>query len=144
MLSHLAPLVVGHGETFLRINPIQDRTEGGHRSVGRGVLHLDERHEERRPFDQGTDRRCITSALDQVAFPVVWNEGFVDLGWALVNADHVGDGTSAIFAPGTRATALAGLTQTGNQLTRVRQFAAKNGVFRKAPHVTMRVSGGFL
>ena len=26
---------------------------------------------------------------------------------------------------------------------RVRQFAPKSGVFRKAPHVTMRVSGGF-
>jgi len=27
--------------------------------------------------------------------------------------------------------------------TRVRQFEAKNGVFRKAPHVTMRVSSCF-
>ena len=128
MLSHLAPLVVGQREPFLRINPIQDRAEGGRRCVGRGVLHLDERHEERRPFDQGADRRCITSALDQVALPVAWNDAFVDLGWALVNADHVGDRASAIFAPGTRATTLAGLTQAGNQLTA--QSAARHGIER--------------
>ena len=29
------------------------------------------------------------------------------------------------------------------KITRVRQFEAKNSVFRKVPHVTMRVSGGF-
>ena len=31
-----------------------------------------------------------------------------------------------------------------SQITRVRQFAPKSRVFRKAPHVTMRVSGRFL
>ena len=128
MLSHLAPLVVGQREPFLRINPIQDRAEGGRRCVGRGVLHLDERNEERRPFDQGADRRCITSPLDQVALPVAWNDAFVDLGWALVNADHVGDRAPAIFTPGTRATTLAGLPQAGNQLTA--QSAARHGIER--------------
>ena len=49
---------------------------------------------------------------------------------------------------GTRIWLAAGVTDMRRGFdglaTRVRQFAAKNGVFRKAPHVTMRVSGGFL
>lgn len=30
VLSHFAPLLVGHGELFLCTNPIQDQTEGRH------------------------------------------------------------------------------------------------------------------
>ena len=128
VLRHFASLVVGHGEPLLRINPIQDRPEGRDRRLGRSVRHLDERYEERGPLDQRADRRGIASALDQVAFPVAGNEAFVDLGRALVNADHIGDRASAVFAPGTGSAALAGLAQTGKQLTA--QSATRHGVER--------------
>ena len=78
MLSHLAPLVVSHGEALLRINPIQDRPKGRHRRLGGGIVHLDQRHEKRGPFDQGTDRRSIASPFDEIALPVARNYPLID------------------------------------------------------------------
>ena len=57
----------------------QDLSTGHHRRISRCVRHLEERHEERGPLDQGTDRRGIASAFDQVVLPVARNDVLVDL-----------------------------------------------------------------
>jgi hypothetical protein len=82
MMGPLAHLIAGHRKALLCIDAVQYCAEGGRRRVDRSVIHLDQRHEERRPFDQRANRRCIASALNQIALPVAGNGALLDLRWA--------------------------------------------------------------
>lgn len=112
-----------------RVNAIEDGAKGSHGRVGGGIFHLDQGHEEGSPFDQRADGGCIASALDQIAFPVTWNDTLVDLRWAQMDAGHVGNRAPAVFASGARPTTLARLAKTSNQLGA--QRSAWHGIERR-------------
>jgi len=99
MLSHFASLVVGHGEALLRINLIRAYPQAvtAVSAVAFIILTILTKSVVR---STKVPIRDIASAFDQVVHPVARNDAPVDLRWALMNADHVGDRSPTIFTLG--------------------------------------------
>ena len=142
VLGHLAPLIVGQGQTLLCVNAVQDGAKSGCCSIGGSVFHLGQCHKERGSFDQRADGRRIASALDQVPFPVTGNDSLINFRGAQVNTGHVGDRAATVFTPGTRTAALTCLAKTGNQLSA--QRPAWHGVERCVDGFVANLKGRFV
>ena len=99
VLRHLAPLIVSQGESTLRIDAVKDGSETGDSGVSGCVVHFCQGHEQRGSFHQGADGRRVASPFDQITLPVSGNDALGDFRGAHMDADHVGNGTPAIFAP---------------------------------------------
>ena len=107
VLSHLASLIVSQGTSALSVDAVKDGPETGNCGISGRVVHFCQSQKQRGSFDQRADGRRVASPLDQIALPVARNNALVDFWGAHMDADHVGNGAPAIFAPGARPATLA-------------------------------------
>lgn len=102
---HLFALVVRQALAHGLDNALQLVREGLH-DVGRtGKLErreLDQYEQAAGALDQGAHSAGVASALDEVTFPVPWELAVFNLGWPHMDAEHVWDLATAIFALATR------------------------------------------
>jgi hypothetical protein len=92
MIAHLLSLVIREGPAELgRQGP--DGPDKGlpHRGCMLG-LEWDQQSKPRCAFDEGAQRRCISMADEQVAFPMPRHGARSHFGWPVINADHLLDG----------------------------------------------------
>src|SRR5271165_3050295 len=66
--------------------------------------------------------------LDQIAFPMTGNEAILDLGWAHVQAQHIGDLAAPVLAARAWTTLGPSMPQTRDQV--LAQAATGHGVER--------------
>ena len=126
MAGHFFSPVIGHGEPVLRVDPGQNAGEAFHGGLGACAVHPGQGHEEGLALHQSADGGTVVSALDGVALPVARDKALLDLGGAVVDADGVGDLSSAVFAAGAGTALAATEAQQGDDLRA--QLAARHGV----------------
>ena len=74
VLSHLGALVVGEGLAQARGDAAQAEREAFEHGVGASVIELDEHEVAAGALDDGAHGRGIVGTLDEVAFPVTWDD----------------------------------------------------------------------
>ena len=90
--------------------------------------HASEQNQAARALDQGANRGLIARTLDQIAFPMTGNEAILDLGWAHVQAQHIGDLAAPVLAARAWTTLGPPMPQTRDQI--LAQAATGHGVER--------------
>jgi hypothetical protein len=75
---HLAALVISHRLSHRRWLAAKDGREAVYDRLGGCVFHLGKHHKSSRAFDQRSDRGTVATTLNQVAFPLTWDEATLD------------------------------------------------------------------
>lgn len=135
---HLLALVVGEAPAQRRSDRIELGREARQRRGCSGVIHLGQQHQAARAFDQHAHRGLVAGALDEVALPVARHDAVVHLGWAHMDADHVGDLPAPVLAPRARHAGAATVAQAGHELLaqlspRLRLDGRVDGLVRDVP-----------
>src|SRR5690606_889982 len=128
MACHLPSLVVGHALARRQRHAIQRRAEPLHSRGRRRIAHLYQHQVAAGALHQGAYRRGVGLTLDQIAFPMAGHHAILDLRWAHVDADHVGDLTTSIYPARARTAGGFALPQADDQL--LAQLADRQGVDR--------------
>ena len=85
--------------------------------TGRLELREFDQHEQAaRALDQGPHSAGVASALDEVSFPMPWELAGFNLGRAHMDAEHVRDLATAVFALAARQAFVLRLAQRCDQL----------------------------
>lgn len=92
--------------------------EGGQGTLCSGIGHATQQHQACAAFDQHTHGRAVVGALDKVALPMPRHKPVIDLRWAHMNAEHLGNLASPILPRRAWPAATAPLAQQGKQLLR--------------------------
>ena len=126
MPGHLFALVVRQRMAHGFGNAAQLGRKAFQCRCGRGVGQLGQYHQARASLNQHAHGRPVASALDEVAFPVARKRPIVGLGRANMNAQHIGQLTSAVFTPRARYALALRSAQAGDQV--LAQLPAGHGV----------------
>ena len=129
VIDHFLALIVGQTEAKRLRNPLEFIGESLQDVRGRGrfgVRQLDQDQQPAGAFHQGTPGAGIAFALDQVTLPVPRKLALLNLRWAQVDTELIGDVAASILAFTARDAFIWSLSQTGHQL--LVQFAHRLGV----------------
>ena len=96
MTGQLLALVVSEGLAQGLGDLVEFGAEGGQGRSSGGIGHLAQQHQARAALDKDTHRRAVALALDDVTLPVPRHQAVIDLGWAYMDADHLGQFAPAI------------------------------------------------
>jgi len=81
-----------------------------------GIRHLGQQNQSTAAFHQRRHGRTIAGTLDQIGFPVPWNQTIFYFFWlALVNADHAGQAAASIVALAAFTATIVLLAQATDQ-----------------------------
>lgn len=126
---HLFALVVGERLAQGLRNGAQLVREGLQHigcAGGLGMWQLDQHEQSAGTLDQSAHGTGVALAFDEIALPVTWKLAVLDLGWAHMDAEHVGNLPTPVLAPAARCALVAGLAQVGDQF--LAQLAHRLGV----------------
>ena len=83
------------------------------------MRQLDQDEQPTAPFHQGADGAGIAFALDEVTLPVPRKLAILNLRWAQVDAELIGDVAASILAFNAREAFISSLSQTKGLLTHI-------------------------
>ena len=116
--GHLPALVVRHAQAHGRSNAQQLVGEGLQHVGGAGRFELgqlDQHDQSAGALHQGAHGAGVGRTLDEVALPVPRELPILDLGWANVDAEHVGYLAAPILPFAAWHSLVVGMAQSGNQ-----------------------------
>jgi hypothetical protein len=118
MERHFGSPVIGEGFAHRLGDVFEAAFEGAAGGLGVEAVHVGEQDEAAGAFDQRADGGAVGSALDEIAFPVAWDQASGDFFRPLGDPDIIGDeALPAVSAARTWPAGLASLPQSAQQLT---------------------------
>ena len=129
MQRHRFALVVGERLAQALGNGAQLVSEGLQyidRAGGLGMRQLDQHEQSAGTLDQSANGTGVTLAFDEITLPVTWKLAVFDLGWAHMDAEHVGNLPTPVLALAAQRALVASLAQVGDQF--LAQFAHRLSV----------------
>src|SRR5574338_619181 len=130
MAGHFLALVVGERLAQFeghRLESAGETIEGG---LGVGAVHLDQDDVARGPLDQGSRRRTLARALDQVALPMARDEAVGDLLGAIMDRHPVGQLPACSIAHSAHAGSCFSLPMTNASKNSSCKHPNMSGVLR--------------
>lgn len=126
MPGHLLVLVVRQRLAHRFGNAAQRGGKAFQRRCYGSVGQLGQHHQARAALDQHTHGRAVTSAFDEVTFPVSWKRSVVGFGWPHMDTQHFGQLPPAIFTARAWHALALGSAQAGKQV--LAQLAPGHGI----------------
>ncbi len=96
--GHFGTAIIGEGFAQAVGHLVEQVFEGALCGGCVAGVHLGDHDEAAGALDQGADGGFVSGSLDEITFPVPWNQAFCDFFGPGCDLDVVGDEAAAVFA----------------------------------------------